>query len=127
MNLTRKFLHSASSLALAAALSPLLATAAAAQTAPPVEEVTVTGTSIRGVQPVGANLISVGRDDIDKTAAQTVQQILKQVPALSNLGQPSQGNFNPAIHNLGQTASYSTLVLIDGHRFALGGATQLLP
>lgn len=92
-----------------------------------IEEVVVTGTSIRGVQPVGANLISVGRIDIDKTAAQTVQQILKQVPALSNLGQPSQGNFSPAIHNLGQTASYSTLVLIDGHRFALGGATQLLP
>jgi len=112
---------------LAAALSPLIATAAAAQAAPPVEEVTVTGTSIRGVQPVGANLISVGRLDIDKTAAQTVQQILKQVPALSNLGQPSQGNFSPAIHNLGQTASYSTLVLIDGHRFAMGGTTQNLP
>src|SRR5476651_2509313 len=105
MNLTRKFLHSASSLALAAALSPLIATAAAAQAAPPVEEVTVTGTSIRGVQPVGANLISVGRVDIDNTAAQTVQDILKQVPTLSNLGQASQGNVTPAIHNLGAVSS----------------------
>ncbi len=127
MNLTRKFLHSASSTILAAALSPLIATAATAQAAPPVEEVTVTGTSIRGVQPVGANLISVGRVDIDDTAAQTVQDILKQVPALSNVGAVAQGNFNPAIHNLGASSSYSTLVLIDGHRFSLGGATQTLP
>jgi len=113
---------------LAAALSPLAATAAAAQAAaPPVEEVVVTGTSIRGVQPVGANLISVGRVDIDKTAAQTVQDILKQVPALSNLGQAAQGNTTPAIHNLGAVSSYSTLVLIDGHRFSLGGQTSALP
>jgi iron complex outermembrane receptor protein len=102
---------------------------AQAQTAAPVEEVTVTGTSIRGVQPVGVNLISVGRLEIDNTAAQTVQDILKQVPALSNLGAASgQGNnLVPAIHNLGQVASYSTLVLIDGHRFSLGGQTQTLP
>jgi iron complex outermembrane receptor protein len=95
--------------------------------APSVEEVTVTGTSIRGVQPVGANLISVGRTNIDATAAQTVQDILKQVPTLSNLGQASQGNVTPAIHNLGAVSSYSTLVLIDGHRFAYGGATTVLP
>ena len=91
------------------------------------EEIVVTGTSIRGVQPVGASLMSVGRIDIDKTAAQTVQDILKQVPALSNLGQAAQGNTTPAIHNLGAVSSYSTLVLIDGHRFSLGGQTQTLP
>src|SRR5471030_1522575 len=122
MHLPKQIRRGAAMPLLAVLMSGVSATAALAQSAaPPVEEVTVTGTSIRGVQPVGANLISVGRDDIDKTAAQTVQQILKQVPALSNLGQPSQGNFSPAIHNLGQTASYSTLVLIDGHRFAQGG------
>jgi iron complex outermembrane receptor protein len=91
------------------------------------EEVVVTGTSIRGVQPVGANLMSVGRVEIEQTAAQTVQDILKQVPALSNLGQAAQGNTTPAIHNLGAVSSYSTLVLIDGHRFSLGGQTQTLP
>jgi len=91
------------------------------------EEVVVTGTSIRGVQPVGVNLQTVGRIDIDKTSAQTVQDILKQVPALSNLGQAAQGNTTPAIHNLGAVSSYSTLVLIDGHRFSLGGQTQTLP
>src|SRR6267154_3238804 len=41
--------------------------------------------------------------------------------------QTAQGNFTPAIHNLGAVSSYSTLVLIDGHRFAYGGATTVLP
>ncbi|HEU0161860.1 MAG TPA: TonB-dependent receptor [Rhizomicrobium sp.] len=94
-----------------------------------IEEVVVTGTSIRGEQPVGSNLISVSRMDFEKTSAQTVQQILKAVPALSNLGQSSQGggNTTPAIHNLGAVSSYSTLVLIDGHRFSLGRQQQPLP
>jgi iron complex outermembrane receptor protein len=93
-----------------------------------IETVTVTGTSIRGVAPVGVNLVSVGRAEIDSTAAQTMNQILKQVPSLSNYGgAPSYGTINPAIHNLGAASSYSTLVLVDGHRFALGGTTQTLP
>jgi len=109
------------------AFSAGLANAQSTSGTPGVEEVVVTGTSIRGVQPVGTNLISVGRVEIDKTAAQTVQDILKQVPALSNLGQAAQGNTTPAIHNLGAVSSYSTLVLIDGHRFSLGGQTSALP
>ncbi|MDB5704367.1 MAG: TonB-dependent receptor-like protein [Sphingomonas bacterium] len=92
-------------------------------------DIVVTGTSIRGQAPVGSNLVTVGRDEIDRTAAQTVQQILKSVPSLSNLGQTSQGggNTTPAIHNLGAVSSYSTLVLIDGHRFSLGRQQQPLP
>src|SRR5690348_2242218 len=110
-----------------ALMTSSIATAYAQGASNTTEEVVVTGTSIRGVQPVGADLISVGRVEIDKTAAQTVQDILKQVPALSNLGQAAQGNTTPAIHNLGAVSSYSTLVLIDGHRFSLGGQTQTLP
>jgi len=124
--------HTISLIALVAA-GALAATDAAAQaageTGSDLEEVVVTGTSIRGVQPVGSNLIAVGREAIDETAAQTVQQILKSVPALSNMGQTSQGggNTTPAIHNLGAVSSYSTLVLIDGHRFSLGRQQQPLP
>ena len=41
-------------------------------------EIIVTGSSIRGVeQPVGSNLITVGRDSIEKTDAQTTQQVLQ--------------------------------------------------
>jgi len=130
MDSIRKLRQSASSLVIATTLSALATTAAMAQAAAPgVEEVVVTGTSIRGTQPVGSNLISVGRVEIEKTSAQTVQQILKAVPALSNLGQASQGggNTTPAIHNLGAVSSYSTLILIDGHRFSLGRQQQPLP
>lgn len=92
-------------------------------------DIIVTGTSIRGQAPVGSNLISIGPQDIAATSAQSVQQILKLVPALSNMGQTSQGggNTTPAIHNLGAASSYSTLVLIDGHRFSLGRQQQPLP
>ena len=62
------------------------------QAAPPVEEVTVTGTSIRGVQPVGSNLISVDRQDLEVTNVQSMQQIYKTIPALSNMGALPQGN-----------------------------------
>lgn len=104
-----------------------LSGAAHAQSTEPVvvDEIIVTGTGIRGVAPVGSNLISVGREAIEATAAQTVQQILKSVPALSNLGQSAHSNnVTPTIHNLGAGASNSTLSLIDGHRFSLGRQQQ---
>src|SRR5207237_341260 len=101
-NLTRQLKLSGSSLALItfAAMSPGLAQPAAA---PPVEEVTVTGTSIRGVAPVGANRVTVGQQDIQKQGGATLDEVLKQVPALSNMGQIGQGQhnstyFSPNIH-----------------------------
>jgi iron complex outermembrane receptor protein len=99
-----------------------------------VEEIVVTGTSIRGVAPVGANLITVDRAAIEKTGAQTMQQILKTVPAVTGFGNAGQGGFGvagdvfaPTIHSLGQNASNSTLVLVDGHRFPLTGVNNNLP
>ena len=89
-----------------------------------IETVTVTGTSIRGVVPVGTNLITTTADDIQQSNAQTMWQVFKNMPSLSNMGQGTQGNsggnsYNvPTIHNLGSSSSNSTLILIDGHRFA---------
>jgi iron complex outermembrane receptor protein len=97
-----------------------------------VEELVVTGTSIRGVAPIGSNLISVGREAIDNTSAQTVQQILRSVPALTASGATPQGGnpgnafYAPTIHSLGSSSSNSTLVLIDGHRFSPGSQQQTL-
>ena len=48
--------------------TPLLAQPAAPA---PVEEVTVTGTSIRGVAPVGSNLITVDQEAIQQPAPVT--------------------------------------------------------
>jgi iron complex outermembrane receptor protein len=98
-----------------------------------VEQVTVTGTSFRGVAPVGGNLVSVDRQVIEKTAAQNAQQILKNVPAITGLGMSgvtqNAGNsyYAPTIHSLGASASNSTLVLVDGHRLPLGHISLALP
>src|SRR4051812_41323348 len=131
-NLTRQLKLGGSSLALItiASLSPSLAQAPAQGA--PVEEVTVTGTSIRGVVPVGANLVTVGQQDIQKQGGATLDEVLKQVPALSNMGQIGQGQhnstyFSPNIHQLGASASGSTLVIMDGLRFPLGGTSHSQP
>ena len=106
-----------------------------ADTESKLEEVVITGTSIRGAAPVGANLITVGRDQIAETGAQTMQQILSSVPAVTGFGNSSQGGFGsadasgtfaPTIHGLGASASNGTLVLIDGHRLPLSGINHTL-
>ena len=98
-------------------------------------EIVVTGSSIRGAPPVGSNLISVGQAEIQSTPAQSVQQILKSVPAVTGLGAAGQGAFQsndnagtnaPTIHALGGSASTTTLILIDGHRIPLTGVTHAL-
>ena len=95
-------------------------------------DIVVTGTNIRGTAPVGSNLMSVGRQDIDKTGAQTVQQILRSVPAITGSGATPQGGnpgnsfYAPTIHGLGSSSSNSTLVLIDGHRISPGSQQQTL-
>lgn len=118
-----KLSGSTAALALITSLSSYAqAQEAAGAAAPPTEEVVVTGTSIRGVAPVGSNLITVTPADIQATGAQNVQDLLVTVPALLGMGAAGQGQsggsaYQPVIHQLGSSASNSTLVLIDGHRF----------
>lgn len=99
------------------------------------EEIVVTGTSLKGVAPVGSNLVTVGRTEIEQTGAQTVQQILKTVPSIVGLqsaGQGAYGSFDgagtnaPTIHGLGASASNSTLVLLNGHRMPVSGINHVL-
>lgn len=123
-------------IAIAFTATPILAqTAAAADDVPEEAEIVVTGSSLKGVAPVGSNLISVGRDAIEKTNAQSVQQILRTVPAVVGLGSAGQGSFNsasqsgtnaPTIHGLGGSASNSTLNIVDGHRIPLSGVNHSL-
>ncbi len=121
----------ASRLMAGTALAVLAASAAQAQN----ESITVTGTSIRGQQPVGANVISVDRAQIEATGAQTTAQLLVTIPQLNNFGSAAQGGENsadgtgtqaPTIHSLGNSASNSTLILIDGHRLPLTGLNHNL-
>src|SRR3569623_1088823 len=77
----------------AAAIAILGASAAWAQAAGQgdVEAVTVTGTSIRGVAPIGSNLVTVGRDTIGKIAAINATEMTNTVPAITQSGAAVQG------------------------------------
>jgi iron complex outermembrane receptor protein len=137
-------LMTASAIALVAAMSATRAIAADATAtaeatanvpAATVTEITVTGTSIRGVAPVGATVSVVGQQQIEQTADQTIQQILQNVPAVVGLQSAGQGGFGsfdgagvdaPTIHGMGASASNSTLILVDGHRVPLSGLNHTL-
>lgn len=119
-------------LMLGTTLSVIAIAAARAQADNNTETVVVTGTSIRGTPPVGANLITVDRATIESTGAQTVQQLLSTVPQINTFGGSGQGGSNsdftggfaPAIHSIGGGSSSATLVLINGHRFPTQGLTE---
>jgi len=129
---SKKLMGRGSAVTLGIAMS-LAATGAMAQAAPAgeaaansVEEIVVTGTALRGVAPVGSNLVSVNREALQATGSQTVTGALASVPALSGItGQGTTSAFyQPSIHQLGASASNSTLVLIDGHRGPTGGTNH---
>jgi iron complex outermembrane recepter protein len=104
---------------------------------PPLEEVVVTGTSIRGVAPTGSELISVSRADIDATAAATGTELLRSIPQMGNFNSigvntgSNQANFvdQPNIHGIGagNGGAGLTLLLFDGHRLPGAGINQSAP
>src|SRR5690242_3138166 len=77
----RKLLCGASLGAIAIAIA---GAAQAQEAATPVETVTVTGTMIRGINPVGSNLVTVDTGTIKATGALTTDEVLAQIPQISN-------------------------------------------
>lgn len=148
-----KYAIGASSAALAAALlfsGPAYAQtapasgSAAAQDAPAVEEdrpaiaapvqdetianqeIIVTGSRIKGVAPIGSNLVSVGLETIEKTAPVNLSQLINTVPSISTAGSIAQAEnafsyYSPQIHSLAGSSSNTTLVIADGLRMPGGG------
>ena len=106
---------------------PTTAGEAKAQAQSQLETVVVTGTSIRGIAPVGSSLVSVGEVDLEKTSATNLSTLVNTIPALSTNGSLAQGEnlwsfYSPQIHQLGGSSSNTTLVIIDGMRAPGGGA-----
>jgi iron complex outermembrane receptor protein len=125
ISLTRRLKLGSSTLATLTIAALTQAAAQPAAPAAPVESVTVTGTSIRGVATVGSNVINVGQQEIKATGAQTVADVLVNVPSITGMGSAGQGEnhtsyYQPTIHQLGSSLSNSTLVLIDSHRAPAG-------
>jgi iron complex outermembrane recepter protein len=129
MRFVKKLLCGASLGALATVLAGQAQAQAQAQ-APDIatENVTVTatGTSIKGIAPVGTNLITVDDATIKATGAITTDEILNQIPQISNTfntqtvsptainigGVRPSIRYNPAQAIVGGSA---TLLLLDGH------------
>jgi iron complex outermembrane receptor protein len=98
-----------------------------------VEQIIVTGSSIRGVAPVGSALIGVTKDTIALQAPANTKELLSNIPQLGNFGANAEqstsnrfrtAGFQPNIHNLG---IYATLTLINGHRIAPTGGEAVFP
>src|SRR3954469_13740362 len=138
MKLRKRQLWKASHVALVSA-STLAGGSAIAQTADPGparpaaqaenidDTIIVTGTSIKGVTPIGSNVMSVGTDELERTAATNLSTLVNTIPALSTNGSLAQGEnlwsfYSPQIHQLGGSSSNTTLVVIDGMRSPGGGA-----
>ncbi|HEY8510112.1 MAG TPA: TonB-dependent receptor, partial [Steroidobacteraceae bacterium] len=98
-----------------------------------LEEIVVTGTHIRGERPVGANLIVIGREEIDRSGHTTVQSIVQALPQNFMGGGANEGtrigggpiNVNSSAAssiNLRGLGPGSTLVLLNGRRLAPAGS-----
>lgn len=131
-NLSLRLKRGCSTIALATSAA-LLASSAMAQTtvqAPAsVETVVVTGTSIRGSEPVGSDLVIESQQDIKDTGAQTIADLMVNVPAVTSMGAAGDNEnhtsyYQPTIHQLGSSLSNGTLILIDSHRAPAGSTNH---
>lgn len=90
------------------------------------DNIVVTGSRIRGIDPVGSNVIAVDQDDIATTPVVTTNDLLRRVPQVVALGVNRQGGTaqNAAANatrgagiNLRGLGIGATLLLYDGKRF----------
>ncbi|MFL6618855.1 MAG: TonB-dependent receptor plug domain-containing protein, partial [Povalibacter sp.] len=120
-------------LAMAGVVATVTATAQTREeegAAPSLEEVVVTGTSIRGTAPIGTQLVTLDTASIQAVGATNTADLLASMPMFNSFNiapQGGQAQFNsggsstPGLHGLPGTAM---LVLIDGHR-AVGDSPLL--
>src|SRR5690242_15453085 len=104
--------------------------------APSVEEVVVTGTSIRGVASAGSPSISLDHDSFLKTGAATSSDLARSLPQVmslgadeSRLGGAQDGAANTtrvSAINLRGIGNEATLLLINGRRLAPAGVIKSL-
>jgi iron complex outermembrane receptor protein len=97
-----------------------------------LDEVTITGTHVRGGQPIGDQLISIGRDNINASGVATVTEFLRTLPQAFGGGPSEDTHYFGAetSTNSGQGAGINlrglgagaTLVLINGKRLAPSGS-----
>ncbi|WP_158511822.1 TonB-dependent receptor [Novosphingobium sp. PP1Y] len=91
-----------------------------------IEAIIVTGSRIRGVAPVGSNVIAIGTDEIAREPVTSTNDLLRRVPQVVSLGANRNGGTaqNGAANatrgagiNLRGISTNATLLLYDGKRF----------
>lgn len=90
----------------------------------------VTGSSIRGVPPIGSDLITVTREDARLIGAASTPELLATVPQLNSFNTAPRvsngglGSFAPGLRGL---PSAATLPLMNGNRLISGSTQQTNP
>ncbi|WP_170234966.1 TonB-dependent receptor plug domain-containing protein [Croceicoccus sediminis] len=95
------------------------------------DPIVVTGSRIRGIDPVGSPVIGLSRDDIEQSTASTTTELLSELPQVFNFG-ASEASFTSANNqnanrtfgtgiNLRGLGAESTLTLLDGRRLPAAG------
>jgi len=83
------------------------------------EDIVVTGTLVRGVQPVGSAVIAVGAEQIQKLGTTDTTQLLTRIPQLSSFGQlPTPIGNSAGIIRPPQVRGLPTLILFNGQRLS---------
>jgi iron complex outermembrane receptor protein len=97
-----------------------------------LDEIIVTGSRIRGSQPVGSSVTELSRENIEMAAPLTTAALLQKLPQVFNIGVSENsrgqaggsGNITYATSvNLRGLGPYSTLTLLDSHRAVPQGTT----
>ncbi|HWU04341.1 MAG TPA: TonB-dependent receptor plug domain-containing protein, partial [Novosphingobium sp.] len=132
------------SFAATTALTLLAATCAQAQDlpakgqsatdSPKDAEIIVTGTLIRGIAPVGTNVIGISPKDIAVKGAASTNDLMASIPQMSSFNAyqaPSAGFGQPIattnLRGLGASGGTTTLLLVNGHRIVGSGILQTYP
>jgi iron complex outermembrane recepter protein len=92
---------------------------------PAVEEIMITGTRVRGVEPVGTTVLVMDRSKMADAGQVTIDRMIKDLPQNFDLGvsensRNTSGGAGNIVYgntvNLRGIGPYATLVMIDGHR-----------
>lgn len=98
----------------------------------PTNDIVVTGTLIRGIAPVGAPVLTIGREEIAKTGVGSTTELLRKIPQVSNIGADeaktqttanlanANNTFGNGI-NIRGLGTQATLTLVNGQRAAPAG------
>ncbi|MEP7311112.1 MAG: TonB-dependent receptor [Pseudomonadota bacterium] len=97
----------------------------AAESETQIDEVTVTGSRLRGAAPVGSAVTTLGREEITASSAVTIDRLIQELPQVFDLGVSENSRGQPGgagnivyanSINLRGIGPNATLTLIDGHR-----------